>query len=280
MKKLVLPLFSCLLVLSLLLGSFTTAKAAPGDDPTVTPVSGDTDFTTEVIAIASLPGTTVLDEMIVPVGFPDGEAQFGGNGILVKGFDSGKATACFSLSATAVNEGWGGKVAVWNGAKWVRLATSITIEDETNTALACATITGNGTYAFIKYVTEPDKLPGYGICSDDVGIILNIDLEYSAGTFTVIYAVILRNPTLPIGTTINFQLLSVSPEGLLPSGPYSGYGTVVAVKPGAVLVEPPSPIVFYFDNTLVDDFSDVNVAGRVFLPDCYLDVTFPNDFLH
>ncbi len=170
MKKFVLPLFSCLLVLSLLLGSFATAKAAPGDDPTVTPVSGDTDFTTEVIAIASLPGTTTLDEMIVPVGFPAGEAQFGGNGILVKGFDSGKATACFSLSAVAVNEGWGGKVAVWDGAKWVRLATSITIEDETNTALACATIAGNGTYAFIKYVTEPDKLPvSKPLCEDILG---------------------------------------------------------------------------------------------------------------
>ncbi len=166
MKKFVLPLFSCLLVLSLLLGSFTTAKAAPGDDPVVTPVSGDTDFTTEVVAIASLPGVVELEDgMLAPLGFPAGEAQFGGNGIVVKGFDSGKATACFSLSAVAVNEGWGGKVAVWDGAKWVRLATSITTSDETNTAIACATITGSGTYAFIKYVTEPDKLPTMSACN-------------------------------------------------------------------------------------------------------------------
>ncbi len=160
MKKFVLPLFGGLLVLSLLLGSFGTARAAPGDDPVVTPVSGDSDFTTEVVAIASLPGTVELaGGMLAPVGFPAGEAQFGGAGVLVKGFSSGKATACFSLSAAAINQGWGGKVALWNGAKWVRLATSITVEDETNTAIACATITGSGTYAFIKYVTEPDQLP-------------------------------------------------------------------------------------------------------------------------
>jgi hypothetical protein len=160
MKRFVLPLFSGLLVLSLLLGSFATAKAAPGDNPTVTPVSGDTDLTTEIIAIASLPGVTELaGGMLAPAGFPAGEAQFGGNGIRVTGMDSGKATACFYLSAAEINQGWGGKVGVWDGTQWVLLATSISLPEETNNAIACATISGNGTYAFIKYVTEPDKLP-------------------------------------------------------------------------------------------------------------------------
>ena len=182
MKKFVLPLFSCLLVLSLLLGSFATAKAAPGDDPVVTPVSGDTDFTTEVVAIASLPGTVELaGGMLAPVGFSDGEAQFGGNGILVTGFDSGKATACFNLSAAEINQGWGGKVAVWDGAKWVRLATTITTPDETNTAIACATITGSGTYAFIKYVAEPDKLStGMHPCNYNVYMGFGV-MTYSSG---------------------------------------------------------------------------------------------------
>lgn len=160
MEKRVLPLLSGLLVLALLLGTFATAKAAPGDDPVVTPVSGDADFITEVIPIAFLPGTIELaGGMLAPFGFPEGEAQFGGNGILVTGFSSGKALACFNLSAAEINQGWGGKVALWTGSEWLRLATTITLPEETNLALACATITGSGTYAFIKYVSDPDKLP-------------------------------------------------------------------------------------------------------------------------
>ena len=56
MKKIVLPFFSFLLVLTLLLGSFGSAKAEIGDDPVVTPVSGDMDFTTEVVPIAATAG--------------------------------------------------------------------------------------------------------------------------------------------------------------------------------------------------------------------------------
>ena len=60
MKRVLLPFFSCLLVLTLLLGSFGSAKAEVGDDPVVTPISGDMEFTTEVIPIASLPGATEM----------------------------------------------------------------------------------------------------------------------------------------------------------------------------------------------------------------------------
>ena len=130
MKRVLIPFFSCLLVLTLLLGSFGSAKAEIGDDPVVTPISGDMEFTTEVVPIASLPGTTELDQMLVPVGFPEGEAQFEGAGVLVKGIDCGKATACFVISGT--QWGWGGKVGMWDGKKWVVLPTTIaTTTDET-----------------------------------------------------------------------------------------------------------------------------------------------------
>lgn len=127
----------------------------------VTPVSGDIEITTEVVPTAALPGITELaSQMLVPVGFPLGEAQFGGNGIRVSKMDSGKATACFSLNTVAVKQGWGGFVGVWNGKKWVKLATSITTSsDEAAATTACATITGNGTYAFIQYVTDATLLP-------------------------------------------------------------------------------------------------------------------------
>ena len=97
--------------------------------------------------------------MLAPVGFPEGEAQFEGAGVQVTGMDSGKATVCFSLSTIAVNQGWGGKVGVWNGTKWVQLPTTFTTPEDSSSSLACATITGSGTYAFIKYVVDPDLLP-------------------------------------------------------------------------------------------------------------------------
>ena len=171
MKKSILPFFSCLLVLTLLLGSFGIAKAEVGDDPVVTPISGDMAFSTEVVPIASLPGLAEYDQMLVPVGFPEGEAQFEGAGVRVSGMESGKATACFTLSTIAVNQGWGGKVGVWNGTKWVLLPTTIsTGTDEAANTTACAPITGNGTYAFIKWVVAPDKLPTAKECEFDVEI--------------------------------------------------------------------------------------------------------------
>ena len=48
----------------------------------------------------------------------------------VTGMESGKATVCFSLSTIAVNQGWGGKVGVWNGTKWVQLPTTFATPEE------------------------------------------------------------------------------------------------------------------------------------------------------
>ena len=165
MKKYLVSIRSLIIAIAFL---FTiTATAGAGAPPTpslsqpvVTPVSGDMEFTTEFIPIAQFPGTTEFNQMLVPVGFPAGEAQYQGDGIIVTGMDSGKATACFTISGTQY--GWGGKVGVWNGTKWVLLPTTIKALDESPNSLACAPITGNGTYVFIRYVAEPDKLPKVG----------------------------------------------------------------------------------------------------------------------
>ena len=157
MKRTALSVFSLLLVLGLLLTSFGTVKAALGDDPVVTPVSGDMEFTTEVVPMASLPGTMVLEsQMLAPLGFPAGEAQFEGAGVRITGMDYGKATACFAVSG--MKYGWGGKVGVWDGVKWVLLPTTITKDEEVQNSVACATVAGNGTYAFIKYVVDTSLL--------------------------------------------------------------------------------------------------------------------------
>ena len=148
MKKVFRLSFLFVFVLGLLFTSFNAAKAEIGDDPVVTPVSGDMEFTTEVVPVASLPGTTMLEsQMLVPVGFPLGEAQFEGAGVRVTGMDYGKATACFAVSG--MQYGWGGKVGVWDGVKWVLLPTTITKDEEVQNSVACATVAGNGTYAFI-----------------------------------------------------------------------------------------------------------------------------------
>lgn len=235
MKKTLVPIFSFLLVIAFVLGSFGTAKAAPGDDPVVTPVSGDTEFTTEVVPIAHLPGTTQLaSQMLVPVGFPAGEAQFGGNGIKIVGMQKGSATACFSLNAVAVQQGWGGKVGVWNGSKWVLLPTTITTAEESSTSLACAAITGSGTYAFIQYVTQPDKLPTMGECDFD------IDMMVLTGYVTVngegflqgwVTGAMFVSDRVLTGLPVSVRVLRTDPDGyFIMDG--TGYGELAQYGPG------------------------------------------------
>lgn len=234
MKKSLLALFSLLLVVTMLLATFSSVKAAPGDPPVVTPVSGDTEFTTELMPIASLPGSTQLaSQMIIPVGFPAGEAQFGGAGIRVTGLDKGKATACFSLNAVAVRQGWGGKVGVWNGSKWVLLPTTITTPEESSTSLACAAITASGTYAFIQYVTQPDKLPTMGECDFDVEMVLTgydtVNGEgFSQGWVT---GAMFASDRVLTGLPVSVRVLRTDPDGyFIMDG--TGYGDLSQYGPG------------------------------------------------
>jgi len=225
MKKFYGPLFCFLLVLTLLLGSFASARAAVGDDPVITPVSGDMEFTTEVVSIAALPGTIELaSQMLAPVGFPTGEAQFGGNGIRVTSMDSGKANVCFTLSTVAVNQGWGGKGGVWNGTKWVLLPTAITTtSDEAASTTACATITGNGTYAFIQYVVDPAKLPttGLPLCNFEVGGL--ISMTYGD---PYMYLGITSPNTFPLpGTPFTWRVINANPADSV-LGPHSGNAVI------------------------------------------------------
>jgi hypothetical protein len=247
---------SLLLVLTLLLGSFTTTQAAAGDDPVVTPISGDLEFITEIVPIAHLPGTTALaSQMLVPVGFPAGEAQFGGNGIRVAGMDSGKATACFSLNTLSVKQGWGGKVGVWNGSKWVLLPTTIsTTSDEAAATTACATISGNGTYAFIQYVVAPEKLPKVNPLQPCNGEVDSLYWGQSGNTFISFGIGLL---TAAPGIPVSYIILPVA-------GTYDGTltGTTltdahgVAHFTGPVIVTSLGYYEFYF---------------RFFLPTCYVD---------
>ena len=283
------------LVLTLLLGSLGSARAAAGDDPAVTPISGDTEFTVEIVPITQLPGTYDLTtQMLAPIGYPDGEAQFEGPGVIVTGFDHGKASVCFFLSTVAVNQGWGGKVGVWTGTKWAKLETVIsTTSDEAAETKACATITGNGTYAFIKYVTEPAKLPSYGQCGFEV---MAFPIESEGPIFPISKTIALPSYDLlmdaaivgtsngyvvPVGGTVSYKIISTVPAGFILAGG-SGSGIVAMnnaedeMPIGMMIVVFDPPVFIDWDNSLEEDFEDLTV--RIFFPDCYADFSFSGFF--
>lgn len=279
MKKFVLPFFSLLLVLTLALSSFSSVTAAAGGDPWVTPVSGDMEFTVTVVPIASLPGVVELpSQMLAPAGFPEGETQFGGNGVRVTDFASGKATACFSLSAQEVAKGWGGKVGKWDGAKWVLLPTTIAaVAEEASTTSACAGITGNGTYAFIKYIADASLLPVGPPACGIMTAAYPAMYEFNDFDGWMLWGVVFHNSFIPMGTTISYQLVNIVPSGFFTSG-QSGSGTVIDymqidVDQYIFLVEFDPVVIFEYDH--YDNLESFTL--RVFLPQCYTDFQYPDD---
>ena len=163
MKKVSIAMLSLIMVISLLLTSQGSVSAEAvqnsSTSPSVAWVSGDNTFTVAPIAVVSLPGITTLSNgMIVPAGFKvPAEKQFEGVGIQISGFDSGKLNACFAM--TGVNQGWGGQVGQWTGTQWKLLPTTITSPKETAYSLACATVSGSGVFALLKWVVDASKLP-------------------------------------------------------------------------------------------------------------------------
>jgi hypothetical protein len=257
-------LLSFLVVAAMVLGSFGTAKADSIDNPTVTPVSGDKVFTTEVIPVPNLPGTTLLDQKYIPVGFKAGEVQFGGNGVLVKGMDFGKATVCYSIREAEVNQGWGGKVGMWNGTKWVLLPTTLTTPDEAVFGTACATITGSGTYAFIKMIVDAKLLPtSLPECTFGIGVYISTyDFENSWFSFQLPL-------DTPLGTIISYQVLSVNPTNGF-SGPFTGSVVMDSVSHRALL-----------DDLIINPNTGIHPGVILLtLPTCQktfsIDVYFPN----
>ena len=151
MKKLGLALLCSTLVAALLTASFINANAMNTGNPTITPLSGDREFTFILVPLDKLPGTAILsDGLFVPAGFPAGEKQFEGEGVSVENLDYGSAMACFP--AGGVPFGWAGQVGRWNGIRWILMPTSITRKPESLNADACATITLNGIYAYIRWI--------------------------------------------------------------------------------------------------------------------------------
>jgi hypothetical protein len=208
-------MFGIALVLTLVLASFSTAKADSMDVPTLTPVSGDQVFSSSLISLEALPGTVKLGEMTVPTGFPSGEVQFGGQGIAVSGMNYGQASLCYNIKTAEVGQGWGGKVGIWDGSKWVLMPTAITMPKEGSLASACATITGSGTYAFIKYVADASLLPKQK-CSFSA-----TPYFYHFEEVSVLSAQLSGTHIPAVDTEVYYKVLSYEPEGAL-SGDMEG----------------------------------------------------------
>jgi hypothetical protein len=274
MRKCTIVLISFLLVFSLLLTSFGSAKANSGDDPVVTPISGDMVFTSEVVQPSALPGTLPSGQMFVPAGFPANEAQFGGNGVLIKGLDSGKATLCYSFPEVEVKQGWGGRFGMWNGAKWVLLPTTITTADESPNSIACATITGSGTYAFIKYVVDSTLIPQMSVCNFGIDYVFNYDYGYVYGGFDSTHFTIGLNVSIsiPTGTPVTYSMINLDPDwtGTIISG-LNGFTTVTSFNPSQQWAN--------FDSDIIEISQNPGpsfTAHYVFPTlDCYLNLDYP-----
>jgi hypothetical protein len=281
MKKLVLSIFTCALVLTLLLGSFRVAKADPGDFPVVTPVSGDKVFSIKFEPLSSLPGTSESDHLFVPVGFPIGEVQFDGTGITVKGLDYGKATLCYSIRSIEIKQGWGGKVGVWNGTKWVLLPTTFTTPEEALNSTACATITGSGTYAFFKWIADTTLIPE-GPTEGPIGP--RTECGFNFGTFraqypntwgtggynpsTRTFSLWFFSSQMPVGVPVTYSISGVTPDGAI-TGDLVG-STNVAVNYGYTSALFPA-IVMWSSGT------EPSFYAHLVFPTlhCYQDLYFP-----
>lgn len=120
-------------------------------DPTARATDASLTFTGTVMDMWQLPGTMTLSSgLYVPTGLPEGQAQFGGKGLMISGLPDGRfVQACFNFPV--YNNSWAGMIYKWDGMEWVAMPTTITPGDAENPAntYACTSMAGNGTYALI-----------------------------------------------------------------------------------------------------------------------------------
>jgi hypothetical protein len=172
MKKQISVIITIMFLFSLMVTGITPAEAASWPPPTAVAITGDTSFTVTIVDPAKIMGASIVDgEKIYPTGFNQGEVQFGGKALILSGIESGSQQLCFAFPTYSA--GWRGNVYQWNGAKWVKMATTIAEGEDGTITKACATSYGNGTYALIISYTEQAKtLPQ---CDMEFGTSLEYD---------------------------------------------------------------------------------------------------------
>lgn len=144
---------------ALMLTSYASAIPLPltivVPDPFAVPSVEGAKITSEVLGVPSLPGTMVLASgKYSPVGYKEGDAQFGGSGLKVSGLEKGvKAKVCFSFRDYSYK--WKGVITMWDGHKWVTQKTEFPIDADGVTSWACTQGAGNGTYSLIQWYYGP-----------------------------------------------------------------------------------------------------------------------------
>ena len=124
-------------------------------DPTAVSSVAGASLTSEVVGIAALPGTKILgDGQYGPVGYKDWQAQFGGSGIKISAL-AAKTTAMLCFPFPTYRFKWDGRVAQWDGTKWVPLATTFSANPEGLANWACTKGAGKGTFALIIWYYGP-----------------------------------------------------------------------------------------------------------------------------
>ncbi len=287
MKKNIPVFLSLTLAVSLVLLNFSPVRAFDWQAPVVTPGSGDKEFTAAVTAPAALPGTVTGDNAILfPAGFPAGTAQFGGDGVVVKGFTGGTASACFSIPPARSE--WVGSIHQWNGTKWIKLPTTITEGDvESNSASACASIYGDGTFALIMGYTGAPEPKGLPVCSADMRIngysyatVMPLNEMNPLDSYLIQILDLNINLQIAPGTVVSYSLLNINPTGsmagtLTRGGTVigdSGYGTEIRFVDLIDLDPPFDPSAWIISN---DQLSRMNFTLRLTFPNCYKDFSNP-----
>ena len=272
-------IFSALMVLCFLVGSFGTATAAPlHDDPVITVISGGAILETKIIPIEKLPGTTVSDSgLTIPVASTSGKSQFGGDGIQVKGLTGGAASVCFTTKAPS--SGWVSIVHRWTGFTWEEVPTTISTTEGGINPRACATIYYDGTYAVLMGYKPPSGEKVLQECANIEFIYPDLDWDWGSDEITIIGGYVY--PAIEVGSHVRFQLLNIQPESTI-TGDLTAPGVVDHNYFEPELGGLTSYVDFPTDPVLVStvDWWDENTFKvRFYFENCYKDFDWPEDFL-
>ncbi len=297
MKKVVLALLSITLVVSLLLVPASSAQAVTWDDPVVTSIKGDGDFTVTMIDPFTLPFGTVKTNqgLVVPVSPVPGEQQFASKAVVIKGIESGEASICYSLPT--YRYGWRGGIYQWNGSAWITLPSTLTEGTEGGAATICSTLTADGTYAFlINYILKSKPKAALPQCSDDFEATVELYWlpdESNSEQYAYTALIIEVNQILPLGTRLSYSIFNQNPTGSV-RGALSLSGTVDGTidTPGrqlsyAFLLDDPHPPFWLlpppwewseqnrlYVNNVPGIFTPEWFTVRVTTPTCYKDFPF------
>jgi hypothetical protein len=223
-----------LVIMVLAASLFLSASVLPArvnttwSDPVVTTLSGDETYTVSTASPASLAGAFIGNGGYpLPVGFNEGDRQFGGDALIIKNVSFGTELACFAFPTYSA--GWRGAIYQWTGSAWNALATSFIDASDGSGVLGCATIFGNGTYALLVYFS-PANAP-----VADSAAVINTSVEdctmdarltgWGFGPDRESLQMYVTYPGIVNGVKHTWVIIEAEPVGVFGTLPISGTGT-------------------------------------------------------